>query len=145
MFVSGINCNCSMDELRTDVNRVMSDVFGGLAEWTESARRPFPAVNVWEDERAVFAEAELPGMKTSDIEIFIQGDELTIKGERSTRESETATFHRRECGLGAFRRIVQLPTRVNTNAVEATLCDGVLTVTMPKAEDVVPKKIKVSG
>lgn len=109
-------------------------------------RRPsFPAINVWEDERHLFAEAELPGLKMEELEVLISGQELTIKGRRSDQPREGATFHRRERGIGEFSRSVTLPIAVDADNVQAALRDGVLVVTLPKAQEVLPRKIKVQG
>lgn len=109
-------------------------------------RRPsFPAINVWEDERHLFAEAELPGLKMEELEVLISGQELTIKGRRSDHPREGATFHRRERGIGEFSRSVTLPIAVDADNVQAALRGGVLVVTLPKAQEVLPRKIKVQG
>ena len=107
--------------------------------------RTFPALNVWEEGDKLLAEAEVPGLKMDDLEVTVQGDELTIKGERQADEEEDVTYHRRERGLGRFSRVIRLPVEVNADKVQATLRDGVLTITLPKAEAVLPRKIEVKG
>ena len=108
-------------------------------------RRTFPALNVWEEGDKLLAEAEVPGLKMDDLEVTVQGDELTIKGERQAGEEEDVTYHRRERGLGRFSRVIRLPVEVNADKVQATLREGVLTITLPKAEAVLPRKIEVKG
>ena len=108
-------------------------------------RASFPAVNVWEDERNVFAEAELPGLRMEELEVLVSGQELTIKGRRTDELREGATYHRRERGIGEFSRSITLPIAVDAEKVQATLRDGVLLVTLPKAEAVLLRKIKVQG
>lgn len=132
--------------LRADVDRFFSDLTRGLPNWPtlpQGATRSFPAVNVWETDQELFAEAEVPGLKESEIDIFVVGSELTLKGERKTSEQPEAAYHRRERGAGTFTRVVHLPVDVDSSRVSATLRDGVLTVTLPKAETAKPRKIRV--
>lgn len=104
--------------------------------------RVFPAVNVWEDGDHLFAEAEVPGLSMNDLEIFVVGSELTIKGRRGAA-AENVPFHRRERGVGEFARAITLPLPVNAEKVEAKLADGILTITLPKAEEAKPRKIQI--
>jgi len=134
--------------LRNELDRVMGDVYQALPEMARATgfgAPTFPALNLWEDERNLFVEAELPGLKLEDLEIFVQGEELTIKGERKCCAEEGASFHRRERPTGNFRRTVALPMRVDPENVEARLQNGVLTITLPKAQEVLPRKIEVKG
>jgi HSP20 family protein len=104
-----------------------------------------PALNVWEDEANYYAEAELPGYKLDELEIFVVKNELTLKGERkAVEEAKDATFHRRERTEGVFSRILRLPTDVDAEKVHAKLKDGVLTITLPKAEATKPRKISIA-
>lgn len=133
-------------QLRTDMDRFFSDLTRGLPNWPnlpQGAVRSFPAVNVWETDHELFAEAEVPGLKESEIDIFVVGNELTLKGERRASEQPEAAYHRQERGTGSFTRVVHLPVDVDSARVSATLRDGVLTVTLPKAETAKPRKIQV--
>jgi HSP20 family protein len=106
----------------------------------------YPALNVWEDAEAVFAEAELPGLKLEDVEIYVTGsDQLTIKGKREPAKRSPAVWHRQERGFGSFQRTVTLPLPVEADRVEARLENGVLTIRMPKAEAAKPRKIPVKS
>ena len=105
----------------------------------------FPAVNAWEDADNVYVEAELPGLKLDDIELFVVGDELTVKGERRHVDEEDVSYHRKERGTGCFSRVFRLPVGVDADKVEAALRDGVLTVTMPKAAEAKPRKVEVKA
>jgi HSP20 family protein len=104
----------------------------------------FPAVNLWEQDDAVFVEAELPGVQQADLDLSVTGDELLLKGKRVPPRDGSQAFHRRERGEGEFARAVKLPVDVNADAVEATLENGVLLVRLPKAEVVRPRKIPIS-
>jgi len=105
--------------------------------------RGFPALNAWEDRENIFVEAEIPGLAIENLDIQVKGDELTISGERKPAVAEGLTYHRRERGTGAFRRVVRLPVEIDANKVDASLRDGVLTLRLPKAEAVRPRKIEV--
>lgn len=105
-----------------------------------------PAINVWEDEHNVFAEADLPGMDPAKLEVFVnEGDQLTIQGERSVAAPEGAVWHRQERGFGQFMRQVALPSLVDADKVEARYELGVLHLTLPKSEAAKPKKIVVQA
>jgi HSP20 family protein len=105
----------------------------------------YPSFNVWEEGDVVYAEAEVPGVKAEDLDISVVGKELTVKGRRVGATAAEATYHRRERGTGEFARTVKLPVDVDAEKVEASLVDGVLTITLPKAETAKPRKINVKG
>ena len=92
----------------------------------------------------VVAAVELPGMRKEDIELALQDGILTISGERKDEAAEGGMTARTERFVGKFRRSVSLPTRVDTNKVNANYKDGVLTITLPKADEVKPKQIQVN-
>ena len=104
-----------------------------------------PALDLYQNNDDVIAVVEVPGMHKKDIEISLQDGVLTISGER---KDESATDDGKDARIerfvGKFRRSVTLPTRVDSNKVNATYKDGILTVTLPKAEEVKPKQIQVN-
>ena len=101
-------------------------------------------MNVWEDDENVFVEAEIPGLEMEAIEIFVNGDDqLTIQGERQQPDSGGGTWHRQERSFGKFARMLHLPNEVDADAVIAEFKDGVLTITLPKKEEVKPRRITV--
>jgi len=105
-----------------------------------------PAINIWEDEHAVFAEADFPGLSLEKMEVFVtEGDQLTIQGERNPIKPEGAVWHRQERGFGQFLRQVTLPSFVDADKVEAKYEQGVLKLTMPKSEAAKPRKIIVKA
>jgi HSP20 family protein len=105
-----------------------------------------PAINIWEDEQAVYAEADLPGMNPEKLDVFVtEGDQLTVQGERAPFEAEGAVWHRQERGFGQFLRQVTLPAMVDADKVEAKYEQGVLKLTMPKSEAAKPRKITVKA
>ncbi|GJQ26800.1 MAG: molecular chaperone Hsp20 [Phycisphaerae bacterium] len=125
------------------VRREMSELLDNVFNGREARARTFPALNIWEEGDHLFAEAELPGLGMEDIELFVVGSELTIKGQRKPMVEENANYHRRERGVGEFCRTVTLPVEIDADKVEATLKNGVLTVKLPKAEAARPRKISV--
>jgi HSP20 family protein len=130
-------------ELRREMDRLFNGFLGPEPFNPTNGPRAFPALNVWEDSEYLFAEAEVPGLNMKDLEILIQGNELTIKGQRQTIAGDDVQYHRRERGTGEFARFVTLPMEVNADKVEATLKDGVLTIMMPKTEMTRARKITV--
>ena len=103
-----------------------------------------PALDLYQNNDNVVAVVELPGMRREDIEISLHDETLTISGERKRDSANGEKAERTERYIGTFRRSVTLPTRVDGNKVSATYRDGILTVTLPKAEEAKPKQIPVS-
>ncbi len=143
MLARRINGALPISRLRSETDRLFGDFFEGLPGLTFSSAVVFPALNVWEDPEHVFVEAELPGLKLDDIELFVMGDVLTIKGERKDVAVEKASYHRRERGTGCFNRTLELPVSIKSDDVAATLRDGILLITLPKAEEAKPRKVEV--
>jgi HSP20 family protein len=106
----------------------------GASGWT-------PALDVFENDENYVATVELPGFKSGDISIDLQDGVLTLSGERKV-ETEGAFRHERPAGK--FTRRVELPNRVDSQRVTAGYQDGILTVTLPKAEEGKPRKISIS-
>ena len=102
-----------------------------------------PAIDLSETDGEVVVKASLPGVKAEDVDISVNDGMLTVKGERKSEETEGENFYRREVRYGSFSRSVPLPSRVDYEHADAEFNDGVLTVTLPKAEDVRPKQIKI--
>lgn len=105
----------------------------------------FPALNAWQDDKAIYIEAELPGFDASGLDISVTGDELVIRGSRERSEPESAQVIRRERWSGTFERTVKLPLPVDSEKVSATFVNGILTLTLPKPVEVQPKKIRVTA
>src|SRR5690606_34202197 len=99
-----------------------------------------PAVDVTEDAQAYRIALELPGVKAADVKVELDGNRLTVSGEKKV-QIDTAT--RSERRYGSFNRVFTLPETVNGEAIEARSEDGVLTVTLPKVEKAKPRQIAV--
>ncbi|MEY2490405.1 MAG: hypothetical protein QOC70_2347 [Verrucomicrobiota bacterium] len=108
-----------------------------FSEWT-------PALDLYQNNDNIVAVVELPGMRKEEIEISLHDGTLTISGERKEETSQENGAARTERSVGKFRRSITLPTRVDVNKVSATYKDGLLTVTLPKAEEAKPKQIPIN-
>lgn len=133
-------------QLRDEMDRLLGGVLGPWSGFAlPGADRQQPAVNMWQRADCLIVEAEVPGLKSDDVEIAVVGDQLTLKIERPEDERKDVVYHRRERPAGSFSRVLRLPTDVDPNRVEAELRDGVLTITLPKAESAKPRKIQVNA
>ncbi|WP_083979741.1 Hsp20/alpha crystallin family protein [Demequina salsinemoris] len=126
-----------------DMDRMLRQFFGDADASLAGAFSP--ALDVKETDDAFTLHIELPGVKAEDVELSLEDNVLTVAGERSFYdESEGEGYRRIERRFGRFHRAVRLPDRVSPDKVEATYADGILTVTVPKAEDAKPRKITVA-
>jgi HSP20 family protein len=115
-------------------------------DWPASIEAGALAVDVYETEDAVVVKSAIPGVKPEDIGISLTGDTLTIKGEtKSEEEVKEENYVRREMRYGSFSRTLTVPTSVVANKAEANVENGVLTLTLPKAEEVKPKAIQIKA
>jgi len=105
----------------------------------------FPAINIFERENSFVLTMELPGFNIDDLNVQILEKQLIVEGKRKPDfDEKNVTFHRRERQWGQFSRSVTLPDKVNREKVNAKMKDGVLMVTIAKAEETLPKQIKIS-
>ena len=103
-----------------------------------------PALDLYEDKDGLAVKVELPGMKKEDIAISLEDGLLTVSGERKQdARHDGATACRCERVLGRFERRISLPCQVDAGKITAVYTDGVLTVTLPKAEAAKPKQIPI--
>ena len=127
--------------LHRDMDDLFNAFFGG---WPTYEHKLWPAIDVAEDENAIVIKAEVPGCKADDIDISVHGNTLTISGEKKQeQEKKEKGFYHMERTYGSFRRDLNLPNDVDPAKIEATCKDGVLSVTLPKAERAKPTKIKI--
>ncbi len=136
-----------ISRLRREMDRLWDEYFGPgrralkplEAEWV-------PSVDVSETADKLTVTAEIPGIDIKDIDISISGDLLTLKGEKkSEREEKEENYHLVERSYGSFARTIRLPVSVETDKIEATYKNGVLTITCPKKEEVKAKPIQIKA
>ncbi len=130
------------NQLRSELDQFFANFLGNPGG---NGLDVFPPVNVWEEQDTLYVEAELPG-SNENLDLTVVENELILKGQRAESADATAegkTYHRRERPVGSFTRVVRLPFDVDANGVKATFEDGVLLVTLPKAEAAKPRKVRV--
>ncbi|HXU01209.1 MAG TPA: Hsp20/alpha crystallin family protein [Polyangia bacterium] len=104
----------------------------------------FPPMNITQDDDNFYVRAEIPGIKPAEISISALRNRLSISGKREIpREHDRVSYHRKERPEGAFNRAVTLPSEVDAERVDARYTDGILTLTLPKAEQAKPRQIAV--
>jgi HSP20 family protein len=126
------------------LQKELDSMFGRtLDPYSTFSRGPFPAVNLFETENGLVMKAELPSVKREDLALEVEGDHLLLSGKRVRLSDEKATYHRHERRFGEFKRKIKLPYRVNSESVDASLKDGVLTVHFEKDQRDQKRKITV--
>ena len=133
-----------MMTLREAMDRLFDDAFTrpiGMAGVSG-----LPAIDLYQTNDEVVLKAALPGLKADDVQITVTSDVLTLRGEfKQEAEKKEATYHIREQRFGSFERSVMLPTDVQTDKAKADFENGILTITLPKAEAVKPKSINIKA
>jgi HSP20 family protein len=143
---SGSAPGFELNRLRREIDRLFEEPFGFLAPSTGFFEGWTPAVDIYEDKDKYTVKAELPGMKKEDIDVSLDGNTLTISGERKEeQEKKEEEGYRSERFFGRFQRSVTLPATVQANKIEAAYKDGVLTIVVPKSEEAKPKQIQVKS
>jgi HSP20 family protein len=138
--------------LRDDLNSLFElPLLGEIARNAQLFSGWSPALDLYQDKDTITAVVELPGMNKDEIEISLHDGTLTIAGERKAQASNgngngngQSSAHRSERYVGKFRRTISLPAAVDANKVTASYRDGILTVSLPKAEEAKPKQIPVN-
>ncbi|UCE99607.1 MAG: Hsp20/alpha crystallin family protein [Planctomycetota bacterium] len=131
--------------LHRDMDDLFNAFFGSWPTMTLE-RAVWPAVDVSEDENAIVVKAEVPGCHADDIDISVHGNTLRVSGEKKKEEEKKEKgYYHFERSYGSFRRDINLPTDVDPSKIEAVCKDGVLSVTVPKAEQAKALKVKVKG
>lgn len=133
--------------LQDDMNRLFVTAFPRNFDNEQMARGSWnPSVDISENEHAIVLEAELPGMKSEDVELSIENNVITIRGERKfEKKEENDNFHRVERSYGSFTRSFTLPRTVTGEDTQAEFQNGVLKVTLPKREEAKARKIEIKG
>ena len=132
-----------MMTLREAMDRLFDDAFTRPLSLTGN-NWSIPAVDMYQTDDEVVVKAALPGIKADEVQINVTGEVLTIKGEtKKENETKEKAYHLREQRWGAFERSIVLPTEVVADKAKADFENGVLTITLPKAEEVKPKTINI--
>lgn len=132
-----------MMTLREAMDRLFDDAFTrplslGGNNWS------IPAVDMYQTDSEVVVKAALPGIKADEVQLNVTGEVLTIKGEtKQENETKEKAYHIREQRWGTFERSLVLPTEVVADKAKADFENGILTITLPKAEEVKPKTINI--
>ncbi len=135
-----------MMTLREAMDRLFDDAFTRPLSIRDGWSMANPAIDMYQTENDVVVKASIPGMKAEDVQINITGDILTLKGEvKQEEERKDKAWHIREQRFGSFERSVALPTSVKTDKAEASFENGILTITLPKADEVKPKTINIKA
>jgi len=130
------------DNARRKVLRLFDAVAGdGLGD---VAAGVFPPMNITQDDDNFYVRAEVPGIKAEELSISALRNRVSIAGKREiAREHDRVSYHRKERAEGAFNRTVTLPSEVDAERVDARYADGIVTLTLPKAEETKPRQITV--
>lgn len=113
--------------------------------WLHRAAAAWPPTNVYETKEAFIVKAEVPGLAEGNVSVSVEDDALVLRGERKSEVPDGYKVHLRERAPVAFTRKLPLPARVDVENVTAALTDGVLTVTLPKAKEALPRQITVKA
>ncbi len=125
------------------LQRQMNRLFEGYGV---EEREAFPSVNLWSNADEVVVQAEVPGVEPNQVEVTVQGDQLTLQGERKANElSANVACHRAERGFGKFVRTFRLPFEVDNARATARCTNGVLTLTLPRTETSKPRRIAIAA
>jgi HSP20 family protein len=136
-----------MVTLRDAMDRLFDEAFTRPLSLADGSRyRMAPSVDMFETENEVVIRATLPGLKPEEFDIHVTGETLTLKGEiKEQSESKDKAYHIREQRWGSFERSMALPTAIVADKAKAEFENGILTVTLPKAEEVKPRTITVKA
>jgi HSP20 family protein len=138
-----------MVSLRSAMDRLFEDSFISPLTWrtiSGTADGVTPPIDVYETDDQLIVTASLPGMKADDVEITMTGQTLTLRGEfKADEQISKDQYLYRERRFGSFSRTLQLPVRLQGDRAEASFTDGVLTLSIPKAEEVKPRQIRINA
>lgn len=137
----------SLFNLHNQMGRVFGDLLSSNDnESNEENSSWLPTVDITETDSGFEIHAELPGVAQEDVKVSVTDNLLTIKAEKNQKqETENKSYHRVERKYGTFQRSFTLPRHVDTGNIKADYKDGILTLTIPKAEAAKPKEIQIGG
>jgi HSP20 family protein len=129
--------------LHREIDRLFNELVQGIAS-NDGTKSLTPNIEIIETDEAVEVTAEMPGLERKDVEISIEDDTLTIRGEKKLEENQKETnLQHSERIYGMFMRMLKLPPGIDPSGIQATMANGVLKITIPKPAKSMPKKIEV--
>jgi HSP20 family protein len=130
--------------LREAMDRLFEDSWVTPRTWTAMSNWTEPTLDIYETRDHVVVRAAIPGYKPEEVEITVTGNVLSLQGQtREETEDKDKNYLRRETRLGSFTRTIELPSGLQSDKADAKFENGMLTISLPKAEEVKPKSIKV--
>lgn len=141
-----------LETMRREMDRIWDEVFPTIRRPIEGPWRKItgekgvatPAIDIIDKEKELVVKADMPGVAKDDVDITLREDVLTISGAvKAEAETKEENYFYSERSYTSFSRSVNIPFKIDPDKIKASLRDGVLTVTLPKAEEIRPKKIKV--
>ena len=133
--------------IQDDMNRLFNAFLSSVTEKTEKGALMWnPLVDIAETDDEIVVTAEFPGMNKSDINITMQDNVLTLKGEKkqSGIENKEKNYHRLERSYGSFERSFSLPVTIKQDKIKAAFMDGILTIRLPKSAEAKPKEVPIT-
>ncbi|BAT72011.1 HSP20 family protein [Thermosulfidibacter takaii ABI70S6] len=131
-----------LTSLKTQMDKIFESLLGESEDIKSGSW--VPPVDIYETENEIVIKAEVPGVTLNDIEIKLEDDTLVIRGEKKfERDMEKETYHRAERVYGKFQRSFVIPKTIDKEKIKASLKHGVLTIVLPKKEEVKPKEITI--
>lgn len=146
-FRTGQSLVQRLGALQQEMNDLFSSFAGELPRWMPRAGEVLPAIDVKETDDEVTLTCELPGVRREDIDVQIEGNLLTLRGEKQEEKKEVEGEReiRREVRYGSFMRQITLPSEVDSDKAEASMHEGVLKLRLPKTAPSKGKRIAISG
>jgi len=134
----------NLHNLKDDIDRFYDEFFGPRSDDSESIGKISPRVNIEETDNEIILSAELPGMAREDVKITFKDGNISILGEKKeAKDTKDRNFHRYERNYGSFCRTFSVPNQVKSDKIDASFKNGILVVTLPKAEESKPQEIEI--
>jgi len=130
-------------QMRRDMERLMERLGGGMSD--RAAAGVFPPLNVSEDADHYYVRAPIPGVDPNQLSVSVVNQTVALSGQQQPADEPGVSYHRKERAEGPFRRSVTLPASFDGAHVQARYVDGILTLTLPKAEAAKPRRVAVQS